>query len=458
MTKKPLIILGIVFLIVLLLFKGNNFVKTPTSYVAKVLCSEYFVAHRNSEEIIQNDFTDIHPLLSKISTNIDDGEMTVTASLFGLAKAHAKYREGAGCALNLNRHSYTPAAFSPVTAKPWPQAFGGNQKVNPRVDYDSLRNSVTSAFRSDGLNHRAILVAVDGELVFEHYADGFDQNTKLQSWSAAKSVVATLIGIGVHNNYLSIHDPLPVPEWHGDNSRENLTWDDLLRMHSGLDFNENYADTNSDVNRMLFKSHSAASVAAQSEAKHKPATHWYYSSGSSNLLSRAIGDVSEAKGMAILPFARNFLLRPLGLADTILETDGAGDFIGSSYVYATGRNWLKMGQLYLQDGLWEGKRILPEDWNDIVSSPTVTSDNQYGAHFWLNKKGIKNADTPEQREQFFPRLSEETYFFAGRDGQYVVIVPDKNMVFVRLGITRDHPVIPKVADLFGEIYDSVSTP
>ena len=445
----------VIFLVGFGLFKANGFAKTGTAYMAKVICSEIFVAGRTLDHIKGNDFKSIHPMLAKVSARVNESKKNVTTSLLGLGKAKAIYRENVGCTLNATDKTSLVSNLPTISPKPWESAKRASANALPRVDYDRLARSVEEAFEKDGLNHRAILVAVDGKLVFEHYADGFDQNSKLLSWSAAKSIVATLIGIGVHKNYLNIQDRLPVPEWDSDPARNSIRWDDLLRMQSGLDFDEDYADTNSDVNRMLFKSASMAALAAKSTALHKPATHFYYSSGSSNLLSRAIGDEVEAEGSSIIPFAYTNFLVPLGLTNTTLETDAAGDFVGSSYVYASGRDWLKMGQLYLQDGVWEGVRILPDNWNDYVATPTPSSDNQYGAHFWLNRDGDKAPENGEPRKRFFPDMPDNVYFFAGRDGQYVVIMPDKNMVLVRLGITREHPVIPKIAGLFTEIYQSV---
>lgn len=458
--KKILLAIALILTIGLFVViqQGAQFAKTGTGYMAKVMCSEIFVAGRTQQELMQSEFNDIHPMLAKISASIDTQNRSVKTSLYGLGKSKAVYRDGVGCTLAVGSLATIPQPKSTIEAKPWPEAFADTSNEAQRVDYDQLIASITGAFVPDNaLNHRAILVAVDGELVYEQYAEGFNPSTPLLSWSAAKSVTATLIGIAAQQFDLDPVTPIPVEEWAKDKKRSNLTWDNLLRMESGLDFAEEYGDTNSDVNRMLFKAHNAASIATRSKLGFEPATQFYYSSGTSNILAREVGDLLEERDGHLINFAHENLLAPLGLTSTVLETDASGGFLGSSYVYATGRDWLKMGQLYLQDGIWEGKRIFPESWNEYVATPTPSSDNQYGAHFWLNLDGKQDSVSKEKRERFFPRLPDNVYFFAGRDGQYVIIIPDKNMVIVRLGLTREYPVIPKMAPLFGDIYESVSS-
>ncbi len=458
--KKTLPLIALLFLLVIIIGirQADGFIRTGTGYMAKVLCSEIFIAGRTEADLKASEFDGIHPMLEKISTKIDEQKRTVKASLFGVGKSKAVFRDNVGCTLSIGNLAALPDLTNEITPKPWVTALATEPNANSRVDYAFLQAAITGAFSPENpLNHRAILVAVDGKLVYEQYADGFNAQTPLLSWSAAKSITATLIGIAAEKYGLDVNGPIPVEEWAADNDRNKLTWDDLLGMESGLDFNEDYADTSSDVNRMLFKANSTASIPVKNHPVHKPGKVFYYSSGTTNLLARETGDIVEAQGSDLLSFSREYFLKPLGLSSTTLEVDSVGDFIGSSYVYATGRDWLKMGQLYLQDGVWEGERLLPETWDDYVAQPTIASDNQYGAHFWLNRDGLNDQETGKHRPRFFAGMPEEVYFFAGRDGQYVVIVPDKNMVIVRLGLTRDYPVIPKVAPLFKEIYDSVSS-
>lgn len=458
-----LVALGILFAVVMALSFANKLARTGSGYMAKVMCSEVFVANRNEREVRQVEFNAIHPLMKKLSVKVDRSRNRVRVSLYGLGRADAYFSDDTGCSLAPVHGQFTGHEDIPdqlITPQPWATAFSDQDNRIANIDYNALARALEDASKDRDAGHRALIVAVDGQLVAEWYADGFTAETPLLSWSAAKSVTATLIGIGVQQNQLSVYDPLPVPEWQEDPKRAALTWDDLLRMHSGLEFDEDYTDTSSDVNRMLFSARSVAQIAAAQPLNNKPGQKWYYSSGTSNILARAIGDIAERQDGSLARFTRDHFLTPLGLTHTTLEVDAAGDFIGSSYVYATARDWTKMGQLYLQNGVWNGKQILPKEWTDYVSRPTPASDDQYGAHFWLNRPGQLNDAThtqsTTQRSVFFPGLPENAYFFAGRDGQYVVILPDQNMVITRFGLTRSENAATRVAPTLAALFESVN--
>ena len=158
-----------------------------------------------------------------------------------------------------------------------------------------------------------------------------------------------------------------------------------------------------------------------------------------------------AEGIEFYAFAHDAVLAPIGASSVVMEPDASGAMIGSSFVYATARDWARLGQLYLQDGVWNGERLLPEDWNDYVAAPAGASDNQYGAQFWLNLDG-------ETRERFFPGVTDKMYFFAGHEGQYTFIIPDKRMIIVRTGMTRNANAMKSVAPLVKELYDAVGMP
>ena len=210
-------------------------------------------------------------------------------------------------------------AFEPVPDKPWREAFQRADKASRNIDITGMNDSIKAAFLDEDTNHRAILVAVDGKLVSEHYRQGFDRETRFLSWSAAKSLTATMIGVAVKQGLIDVEETLPAQEWKQNDPRQSLTWDDLLRMHSGLSFGEDYEDLSSDVNLMLFASHSAGHVAARQKLAHKPGEEWYYSSGTSNILARGFSDALEARGIAPGNFIRTHLALPLGLSSLILE-------------------------------------------------------------------------------------------------------------------------------------------
>ncbi len=434
--------------------KADRLVRIGAGYKAKIACSEIFVAGRERSDVIPGEFEGMPDAMEQVSVVVKDNAKTVRAKgPFGLGAARAIYREGYGCTLaNAGRVAPLPAPPSGFAADPWEEAPPVSGKALMRVDYGAVDYALTRAFEDNTPTHRAVLVAVDGKIIDERYADGFDASTPFLSWSMAKSVTATLVGAAVEHGYLDINDPAPVPEWEGDAQKSLITWNDLLHMQSGLAFGEHYDQVRSDVNRMLFERADAGGMAARSSVEHAPGEFWYYSSGTTNLIVRTLRQVLEQEGADFFAFAQEAVFEPIGAATVTLEPDASGSVIGSSFVYATARDWARLGQLYLQDGVWNGERLLPEGWADYVKTPAGASDGQYGAQFWLNRDGEAG------RERFFPGVPEEMFFFAGHEGQYVFIIPDKRMVVVRTGMTRGRPAMPEVAPLLKEIYDAVGFP
>ena len=213
--------------------------------------------------------------------------------------------------------------------------------------------------------------------------------------------------------------PAPIKEWQNDMRRE-ITLDALLRMSSGLEFVEDYASP-SDATRMLFGAKNAASVAIAAPAIAKPNEVWSYSSGTTNILQAIIRrQFSNHADYVAYPYQR--LFSKLGMTSAVLESDASGVFVGSSFMYATARDWAKFGQLYLQDGVWQGERLLPEGWVRYSSTPTPKSNGVYAAQFWLNKND--------------PAFPQDAFMADGFEGQNVAIIPSKNVVIVRLGLSR----------------------
>jgi hypothetical protein len=427
---------------------ADRMLRIASGYKAKVACSEIFVAGRDAGDVIARDFAGMDAAMEKVPVSVNQSAKLVRArGPFGLGAARAVYRPGYGCTLaNGGRVSELPAPPPAVDPAPWDEAPDG---AIPRVDYTALNAALTRAFAENTAGHRAVLVAVDGKIVDERYADGFDAATPFLSWSMAKSVTATLAGAAAMRGLIDVSDPAPVPEWEGDAAKSKIAWNDLLQMQSGLAFGEHYGQVRSDVNRMLFEKADAGGFAARKPVEHAPREVWSYSSGTSNLLARTLAQVLAAEGTDIYAFAHDALLAPLGAASVVLEPDASGNVVGSSFVYATARDWARLGQLYLQDGVWNGERLLPEDWTDYVATPAAAADHQYGAQFWLNRDGENG------RVRFYSGVSEETYFFAGHEGQYVFIVPDRNMVIVRTGMTRGRNAMETVGPLMAEIYAAV---
>jgi len=430
--------------------KLDGTVHTGAAYKAKVACSEVFLAGRERETVLKNEFENIDPFLNYVRIELNDAEQHVTANgPLGFGLSRAVYRNGYGCTLQNKKPIAPLPAIAPVASEPWDEAKTASAQRLNNVDYDALNRTINEAFNDNPLNHRALLVAVDGKIVAEHYADEFSQETPFASWSMAKSVTATILGAAVMRGLVDIDDPAPVPEWRSDPKRSAITWNNLLQMQSGLDFDEDYGGTQSDVNRMLFHAPSAGGYAADKPAIHSPGEHWAYSSGTTNVVARALRRVLEDAGTNYHEFARETLYGPIGAASIIMETDASGSSIGSSYIYATARDWARLGELYLRGGEWNGERLLPKDWPAYVATPAKAADNQYGAHFWLNRAGENG------RAQFLPGLPEDLYFMSGHEGQFVFIIPARNMVIVRTGIIRGEPPLAPLAPLITSIYEAV---
>jgi CubicO group peptidase (beta-lactamase class C family) len=463
-THHKILLLGGGAIALGLTFAGvrlNAIAHTGAAYKAKVACSEIFLAGRTREAVLASDFDNIDPLLDRMPVTVDDAQrQTIAAGPAGLGRAKAIYRDGYGCTLENQKPLAALPAIAPVTNEPWSDATINSDHTITRVDTKKLNTLIKAAFTDSAAGNRALLVAVDGKIVAEGYADGFSKTTRLASWSMAKSVTATVLGAAVLQGLIDLDDPVPVREWQGDAARSKITWSDLLHMQSGLAFDENYAGMRSDVNLMLFHKADAGAYAADKPAIYPPGEHWAYSSGTVNLLARTLRQVLEDAGADYYTFAREAIYAPIGAASITMEPDASGTPIGSSYVYATARDWARLGDLYLRGGVWGERRILPEGWSDYVAIPATASDNQYGAYFWLNRDGAAREGGQDEtaRARFVPGLPEDAYFMSGHEGQFVFIIPSKNMVIVRTGITRGRSAIAASAPLIAALYEAVEAP
>lgn len=279
----------------------------------------------------------------------------------------------------------------------------------------------------------AVLVVHQGRLVFERYADQLehwdrpsepiDRTTPLLSWSMAKSILHAAVGLAVADGLLDPDAPAPVREWSGAGDPRNaITLDDLLAMRDGLDFNEDYVDgETSHVIEMLFGAGQSdvAAYAAARPALAPPGTRFSYSSGTSNLVARILGDALGGEA-ATRAFLRDRLFGPLGMPNADPRFDDAGTFVGSSYVYAPARELAKFGLLYLRGGRWEDRQLLPGSWVDHGRRQrSVDPEDQagYGAHWWTVDDGLG------------------TFRAAGYEGQMIVLCPTLDLMVVRLGKT-----------------------
>ena len=313
-----------------------------------------------------------------------------------------------------------PAAAAPVIQAQFDKAFGGQIKEIGET--------------------RAVIIVQGGRIVAERYGTGFDASSKLISWSMAKSVTAALVGIAIGDGKLKLDDPLNEPMWDDGDPRRDITIRQALHMSDGLRWREDGYDDpiQNDAAKMLFGPgrENIVEYVADRPREFPPGEKWRYSSGTTNLISAALGravaprNIRDATGQEGL---RNFmydrLFRPIGMTNTAAEFDLAGNFYASSLIQATAQDFARFGLLHLRDGVWDGKRILPEGYVDFVRTPaTADGATAYGAHWWLslpNKAGTLK-DGPY-----------DSFEATGFQGQLIAVIPSKDLVIVRLGLMTD---------------------
>ena len=395
------------------------------AYKAKMLCSEVLLAHRDPQAVMTElEVDDLVPL-RYINASVDSSAHTTSASVAGLLHHAAFYRDQRGCVL---RFESSPA----MTASPDRQHSEPADTLLSDVNH-ALDPVLQRAFAEPDPGRlrrtRAVVVVQNGRIVAERYAPGFTPETPLIGWSMTKTVINALVGILVKDGRLAVNRPAPVPEWQSaDDPRRAITLDQLLRMSSGLSFDESPWNPVSDVTVMLLGRPDAGLYAARKSLAATPGTVWQYSSGTTNIISRALRAAIHDDAM-YAEFPRRALFDKIGMTSSaLIETDASGAFIGSSFGYATARDWARLGMLYINDGVWEGQRILPEGWVAYTSTPAPADPRKhYGAHVWLKVADEYSGDAV---------LPADAFHAIGHAGQFVTMIPSAHLVVVRLGLTR----------------------
>jgi len=411
-----------------LLFAGGVYVVRVASilaaYKAKMLCSEVFVGGRQPQIVERElEVDDLTPL-KYVSTSVDRSTSRVTSSVVGVISHDAVYREGRGCAISFGPDAAVGIATDTNDLRP--------AVFTVSVENEAFRAVFDRAFAEPDPERprrtRAIVIVHNGRIVAERYAPGFSAGTPLLGWSMTKTMMNALVGILVKEGRLAVDRPLPIPEWQdpGD-PRRSITLDHLLRMSSGLEFDESAWNPVSDVTVMLLGRPDAGLFAARKDLVAAPGTHWQYSSGTTNIISRAIRAVVNDDA-AYADFPRRALFDRLQMTSAVIETDPSGSFVGSSFGYATARGWARLGLLYVNDGVWEGERILPEGWVAYTRTPAPADPlKRYGAHVWLKVADNYSGDAV---------LPADAFHAAGHEGQFITMIPSAHLVVVRLGLTR----------------------
>jgi CubicO group peptidase (beta-lactamase class C family) len=427
------IFLGLLVLLVLLLSFFYLFVYPKliivSGYAAKNMCSCVFVAGIDEQKVRAEDLN--FDIINLAKTKVDYDRKTVTASVFGMNAKTAYYQGPTGCTM-VNK--FKPKDIYRYKQK-WPipiyDSLANWFEYIDTVEYlttdqiSSINTAMAEAFIENDpsnplKNTRATLILHRGQLVAEQYAPGFDKDSRLMGWSMTKSLTASMLAMLAEDGKVKLNDPTGIPVWLED-ERKHITWEQLLHMNSGLEWQEIY-DQVSDAVLMLFNSDAIGEYAMQMPLEYEPDTHWQYSSGTTNILATSMGRFFDDTD-AYVRYPYDNLFYKIGMYSMVMETDATGKFVGSSYGWATARDWAKMGQLYLQKGNWAGEQILSEDWVSFVQEEAPNANGIYGGHFWLNKG------------QRFPDITTDLYSMDGFHGQEVFIIPSKELVVVRLGLT-----------------------
>ncbi|WP_454286531.1 serine hydrolase domain-containing protein [Rhizobium arsenicireducens] len=420
--------------------------RVGTGYAAKIVCSNVFLAGRDPQAVLALDVqAPGHPLLKLVGVDVDTENRIVTARMLGVfAASTAVHREGLGCAsvpdgdLDAALTVVAPEAEPRTvtdTGAPWPEGEG-TTPVDGRIA------TLLSDADLGGPGMRAVVVVKDGRIVGEAYGQGFSASTPLLGWSMAKTVNAAIVGRLLKEARLGLYDTRLFPEW-SDAPDASIRLRDLLAMESGLEFNEDYGDV-TDVTRMLYLEPDMAGFSLLKPVLAGTGEQFSYASGTSVLLARIWMSRLPDPGQA-LAYPRKALFDPLGMTSAVLETDAAGTFVGSSYLYATARDWARFGQLLVDDGVWNGERLLPEGFVAAMQRPTAASGGRYTE---IQAWQVGPGDEPDERFGLTP----ETFWLLGHDGQAVAIIPSERLVVVRLGLTpsklgyRPQSLVKAVAD------------
>lgn len=408
-------------------------IRVGTGYSAKIVCSNSFLASRPGDEVLAVDVqAPGHPLLGYISADVDPVARTVDAGLLGIfGVSRAVYREGAGCAVLPDGAASgqdlpaLPPLPQPNVASLWPDG----ERVT--ASQDSQLAAILDDTSLTGPGMRAVVVVHNGRIVGERYGDGFDATTPLLGWSMTKTVTAAIIGTLVREGRLSVEQDDLFEAWSTD-ERSAITVADLLAMSSGLAFNEDYGDV-TDVTRMLYLEPDMAEFALDKPLAGEVGNAFSYSSGTSVMLSRIWQNVFDERTDA-LAWPRDALFGPLDMASAVLEPDAAGTFVGSSYLYATARDWARFGEFLRQDGAWNGEQILPEGYVDWMREEAPASNGEYGrGHLWLHGPGGGTPEGEDPDAGF--DLPDDAFWLLGHDGQSAAVIPSRGLVVVRMGLT-----------------------
>jgi len=403
---------------------------------AKVFCSAIFVSERDSAEVrphLSPYF--LGPKLDSLSAiTIDRDRRLVRLTLAGRLTREAKQYGDQGCVIHQpGRDSiyFTPVRVATklpdASTTPWP--MGDLLPATPldaHIDTAKLRQATDAAFANPAGLTAAFVVVHDGRIIAERYANGAHRDMQLESWSMGKSITGTLIGRLIQLGSLRLDNPAPIPHWQEEPSdpRARIRIIDLMRMSSGLRFSRGSPEDlpgYHDHDLIYTGALDAFEFVSTRPLQFEPNTKGRYRNTDPLLLGLILRDVLRRQGAHYHTWPQRELFDRIGIRRQVLETDPYGNFLLSGYDYGTARNWARIGMLYLNDGMWNGERLLPEGWTKFVSTPAPAwADSSYGAMVWVNAR------------QTMP-VPRDAFAFRGAGGQETWVIPSRRMVIVRMG-------------------------
>ena len=411
------------------------------------LCSGLWVVGRvtprTAEEILAQDIAPFKDFSwdKTFTYRIDSDRHAVTVGGPGIASRVAVYSGDQGCSILPTgeqqihfRPIAVPRKLPDSAAQAWPTGDKGALAPIPAgVKAGAIASALDWGMAQKAHNTRAIVVVYRGKIIGERYAPGWTADTPQISWSEGKSITAALVGILVGRGQLRLDEPAPVKEWSAPGDpRGQIRVRDLLHMSSGLDFANlglNGPDSFTRANkhmRVYFDGLNVFEHAVNQPLEIPPNTQWRYRNSDPLTLGRIIREKVEAGGEQYLTFPQRELFDPIGARHFILETDAWGNFIMTGFDYGSARDWARFGLLHLWDGVWLGKRILPEGWVRFVSTPAPADTSRgYGGLFWLNRGGA------------WKGVPDDAFMASGHMGQYTMVIPSRDMVVVRMGPSPD---------------------
>jgi CubicO group peptidase (beta-lactamase class C family) len=409
---------------------------------AKVMCSAVFMTGLDPDFVAENVgfFTAPYAERAKLGKPlIDRVNQAVHVSLPDGVTRTARYLGSQGCVtlpLGQSRVNFTPIAVKsrlpdPATQQ-WPMGDVLPQEPLPaEIDAAKLKAAVSAAFEPAESLTAAFVVTWKGRVVAERYGEGLTAQTRLEGWSMGKSLTATLFGVLLEDGVYDLNQPAPIPEWQSPRDpRAKIRIADILHMSSGLrikapqDPDYNPSGPYPDHVYLYTGGVDSFHYAATRPLQWPPDTVGRYRNTDPVLISYLIRLGLEKRGEEYLSFPQRALFDKLGIRSMVIETDPFGNFLGQGYEMGAARDWARLGNLYLQDGVWNGERVLPEGYAEFVSAPAPAwaSDRRpiYGAFFWLNRDGR------------FP-VPRDAYYMLGAGGQTTLIIPSHDLVVVRMG-------------------------